>query len=310
MAHISMSEVSTFLACRRSWEWGHRQKLTLPGESSAVALGHAVHAALERWYRSGEGLPIDHFHDYARETILDGGDGLPADQYKLGLAMMTQYVAQYGEDPKADRDIAEMLCSEQEFCVPIPETNGGWLMGTADGLFRDRRGYLWLIDHKTYSQPWNPALLVLNRQFVGYTWAFQLLAQNGALESYGVGRGERVHGLLFNGLRKQAAGPRVTSPLFAREWVERSPIELLLFQRQLAVIYGEIADPDTAVYPSPSQSCGWCDFQRPCVAKETGDDWKWMLDTLYSVKPSRGGVYEREETVVAPVLTEPPSVED
>ena len=303
--NISMSDIGSFSHCRRSWDWGMRQNLMPHVESPALLLGSGIHYALEHWYRNDARSLTALFGDWyrAEREAHDGEPPIPDAQLELGLHMCNSYMAEYGKRPSDDPHILRTLTTEQEFYAPIPGT-GGTLIGTLDGLIEDRNGQYWAIDHKTYSQAWNSALLTLNQQFLGYTWATQWMSDMGVLEErFGVPKGTRIQGVLFNGLRKQKPSPNVRAPLFQREWVTRSRTELLIFEEHLRIVYSEIAravaEPEAAVYPAPGNECGWCAFQAPCIAKQTGEDWEWMLRALYTQRPHRGTVYAPDFRPVA-----------
>lgn len=308
---ISMSEVGTFLRCRRKWSYSSENMRSLSPISDAPYLwiGTGVHAALEQFYRAGPDAhnPAEFFCEWALQQKTGVSDEREWDRLTLlGAVMLSGYLNEYG-GPDDDRDgftvlrAADTRMVEQEFQVPIPGTPNGILVGRADGLIRDAQGWFWLLDHKTYTPPppRKGSLLVLDRQFLGYTWAFQMLSNAGKLEPYGVPTGARIEGALYNGLRKQQPGPHVTEPLFYRKWIDHSLYELHGFQTELAFIYDAMHAArrgDVSVYPTPSYDCSRCSYSEPCVAAQLGEDEAYLLETQYQRRPPRGTVYEREES--------------
>jgi hypothetical protein len=196
-------------------------------------------------------------------------------------------VREYGL--KTDPDITGLTVIatnvEQEFCVPIPFQTGEFV-GRIDGLCRDSDGRVWVIDHKTYSQL--PGMLSHNLQTLGYTWAVQQLSDAGVLAPVGVTQGTRIYGALYNGLRKQRPGPRVTVPLFHREFIMRRPIELT--NTMLSQVHSEMVT-HPFIYPTFSNECAWCSFNVPCSAAQNDDDEEWLLASTYTAKPPRGETY-------------------
>jgi hypothetical protein len=159
-----------------------------------------------------------------------------------------------------------------------------------DGLIRDQEGRSWIIDHKTCKAFPDFRISDMDVQFLGYTWAAQRMSNAGMLQRFGVPKGAQIHGVLYNGLRKQKPGPRVTAPLFMRQYIQHSKQELMYFDSWLQDIYAEMQSPK--VYPHPSWKCGTCPFYTPCLARQRGDDEEYLLRTLYRVKESRGQVYD------------------
>jgi len=302
----SMSEISSFLTCRRQWYWGSFLNLGHTGgyTAPALALGTAIHAALEQYYGQFTGghtldavTPMECLRAYFLTYKAENAGELPLEDGDMlkGFAMLRQYTGNYGIFFENDPDIAAVYSTEQEFIVSVPGTKH-YLVGTIDGIFRRKsaREEYWLIDHKTYTSAPRTNNLVLNQQFLGYTWAAQRLSDAGVLyERFGIPKGARISGVLYNGLRKQIDGPTVKAPLFNRQFVGHLPAELPIFTEHLQRVFFEMSH-NPVTYVSPGDHCGWCDFNTPCVAAQLGEDADAILEASYVEKLPRGVVYEKE----------------
>lgn len=296
---ISSSDINAFLRCRRRWDYSsdNRQHLESVSPAPTLFLGTGVHDALEAFYKELTTDPATYFEAWAKERLAEyAAAGINYNEETLrknatlGYAMLQGYVEEYGADPRDDRDGIHLLTTEQEFALPIPATDGGLFVGRLDGLMEDARGLVWVFETKTYTQAPRTFLHIL--QQAAYVWAANRLIRSGAFAHLGLEPTRRVYGTLYNGLRKQVPGPRVTAPLFVREWVERSRQELYLFERDLARIYRVMSNPALEIYPTYTDDCSWCSYRSPCEAASLGEDEAALLKLEYRVQPSRGSVYQ------------------
>lgn len=303
---ISMSEISGYQACRLRWSYespNRRHLEPLGGEDVPLWLGSGVHSALEEFYTGRTTDPADTLLQWAARWSEENG-GMSEDQLanvQLGAIMLRGYVGTYGQ-PDADSWGIKFLqatvdgqpCVEQQFIVDIAGTIDGTFVGTLDGMIQDSRGQYWVIDHKTARSFPDDRTMVLNQQFLGYTYAAQRLAQAGALQAYGVPKGATIAGVLYNGLRKQAPGPNVRTDLFRRIWVPHTLSELIDFQYRLSILHQEMRNPEAYLLPSPGWQCDRCAFKDPCIARQMGEDEDYILRVGYRVKQSRGEAYDPE----------------
>lgn len=292
--YISASEIQAFLRCRRLWDYSgdNRRNLENKEPHPALWLGTGVHYGLETFYKTAV-HPTRAFKDWAavqKQAELPVGE--VKELLRLGEAMLDGYIQHYGA-LQPDDDGMAVLTTEQEFSVPIPDSVGGHLVGRMDGLCVDTRGDYWVLENKTASQ--FPRQLDLNVQFMAYAWAATLLARAGVPQftAVGVPSGARIRGVLYNGLRKQLPGPRVTAPLFRREWVAFSERTLANFELLLFQVHREMSSPDVVIYPTFSRECEGCGFQLPCTAKLLDEDEPWLLKMHYTQRAQRGVVYAK-----------------
>lgn len=87
-------------------------------------------------------------------------------------------------------------------------------------------------------------------------------------------------------LRKQLPSPRVRTPLFHREPVERTLDELQVFEQD--IIQAALDLPTGAVYPHYMDSCKWsCDFQTACLQRANPEDVAYILKTEFTTRNQR-----------------------
>ncbi len=232
------------------------------------------------------------------------------DLSSLGMAMMTNYQEFY-KTPIPDN--MEFASAEQELEIPIPNTehhckncfgtglvrvqtesidewypvikctecNGTGklfhiLTCTLDGLLADTRGYLHVLEHKTYHPSYAPSetSLYMNQQFTRYAWG---VAQS---------KLGQVAGIAYDGMAKKekpARGKGLDS-LFIRMPILKSEEELEQTGYDLGVIVNEIAELTSVdLYPNvPWQGCGDCSFTTVCTMQSRGEDYETYIKLNYT----------------------------
>jgi hypothetical protein len=226
---LSISDVSTFLECRRRWTFHSRNAMGLePSQPSrALLLGTAVHEGLAAYYKGlQDGLsPVqsgftgmftkswgEQLSSYGIPQIrMKNADGVFDDLQTeltetkaLGLGMLAQY-AQWA--PKHDAGW-KVLAVEYPFEIPI-DFSGTTFSGVIDLVVQDAIGRLWVVDHKTYTSSPDPVLMSMDLQSLAYEWA---IAEMNVLGT----QGAEFAGTVFNVLKKSDAricGGNVSEPL-------------------------------------------------------------------------------------------------
>jgi len=157
--HVSFTEVSTFLRCRRLWGYRYYHRLRPNVPSKNLLLGSAVHRALAKYYAqdtpedSRAEATITTYYEAVRrelEHLVEVTDEQPPDTIvealDLGGDMIVQYLAW-----APSRDTWEPKGVEVKFSVPV--VDGLDLVGYIDLLARDpTEDVSWVVDHKTYAQ--------------------------------------------------------------------------------------------------------------------------------------------------------------
>lgn len=224
MADISISEITSFLRCRRAWDYGssNRQALKKIGIPRATLnVGTLVHAGIaamsdpkltrdmdtttirgeERDWRIAVGCNA--IHDLAHTQMSEyiawteaTGTLVTQDeiselnaQEAQAMTLLQNYVMRYG--PMGYPDFIRLDAIEQTFRVPIPGTDG-FLIGTLDRLMQNTETSEWFVGEiKTYKTTPNYETLKMRPQFTAYAWAAQQLL------------GEPVRSILYDGVSQK-----------------------------------------------------------------------------------------------------------
>jgi hypothetical protein len=112
-------------------------------------------------------------------------------------------------------------------------------------------------------------------------FSVQIYLGETALKEMGIN--EPIVGLLYNGLRKTAPGPRVKLALNERHTVYRNQHEIDVALHRAYWVYRDMVNPNTVIYPNPNTiRCSGCGFKEPCTEWMRGGDYQFLLDTLYT----------------------------
>lgn len=329
---ISISEVMQFMRCRRAWDFQspHRQGLRKIGmPSSALHIGSGVHEALaanaagESWSEALSNWASQELGRFTSKYIeAVGAPPSPSElesfdqAYDAALLMLTRYFNRYGEEnPLGDR--YRYLKVEQTYRVPIPGTDGTFVL-TIDGLAQEvGTDNLWIVEHKTYSTKPEMDRLSTDHQFTAYAWAA------GALF------GQPISGILYDGISKKIPSKpallksgklseawtetidyqsyatavveagldphdydailarlaerdaQTQTPFFTRWKISVLPAQIDSFANYISAIYRDMtADP--GIYPNfPFAGCWDCSVRDLCKAVQFGEDVQWLINTSY-----------------------------
>ncbi len=211
---VHISDLRTFKACRRQWNWssplGHNLEPDKP--YAPFFLGRVIHTALELYYRSDNqmnlydatdiSLTIEREKMEAAGTLWETEEEMLTENTDLAFGLMEHYQIwveskEQADNPWGDRNL-EFLDLETVFDVPILTESGNpssrvWLGGRFDGIVRRRDdGSLWLFESKTSRSILElQKTLAFDEQAGGYIYAAQLLL------------GEQVYGVVYNIMRKK-----------------------------------------------------------------------------------------------------------
>ena len=199
------------------------------------------------------------------------------------------------------------------------------LSGRIDLIISDDQGGLWIVDHKT-SSSYTPGLpgLDVDEQLTGYmylVWKRTGIVPKGVIYNVLLKKAPSAPRLLKNGDLSQDKSQATTYDLymkeiaalgqdpfkydsmltylkekgwdgfFFREAAGRNLHELKSFEERVLVKAADIAriylNPDVWAYPSPSTySCNYCQYLSACKSKEDGGDYKTILETRFTVRPT------------------------
>lgn len=275
----------------------------------ALWLGSGIHEALDKYYASNprnEAILEQAFRAWANDQIKEIETNLIGDVYAdqvrldieknfdLGIAMLENYAKFAPEN-----DDFDVLQTEFEFDIPLGietklydaedavlGTVPVYYRGRIDGIIRKHdTGNLYLLEHKTAKQ-FNEQRLILDQQATSYMWAGEQVY------------GERISGVYYNILRKQADGPRVKNPLVYRLEVERSRASIENFPLQMQMIAHDmaLAAEYGLYYHTPADDCNWCAFFTLCSMIQDEADPQDYIDMYFK----KSEFYEEEDIYDTP----------
>lgn len=326
---LRRGEVADFKRCPKMWYWRWRKGYVPKAKQfGALELGSWVHLALADWYSSGrKGNLSAIFYTHAMNSITNAIEEKAPDyvieqSYELlalGQEMMAAYQNFYGEDAGIDVIEAEIPL---EFSISVDGAIIAIHKLKPDLVFRDRRGYVWLMEHKTAKSIRTEHLAIDNQARPYGVMAEPALRKLGLIR-----RSEQFAGILYNFLRKGLPDMRPVddkgrslnqngtvskkqpAPMFVRKPIRMTNkaklITLGRIQQDAVTLStatkglhnGEIKPiniPKTPHYSCPKM----CPFFAMCVAEEEGTDIRLMERALYIRRDPY--LYEEESTEERP----------
>jgi len=217
---LRTTERKTFANCRQAWQWSFVNFWEAKRQKPALVFGTLHHDSLARWYVPGRkrGVhPAKTFHRLYHEMAEAGGDEFDVfvddekvDALELGVEMLNGYVRHWGND-----DHINVISSELHFEVDVYDKHGNYMFtyaGSFDLAYEDlSTGQFGLIETKTAAAI-NTRFLSLDEQAGSY-WVFAPLV----LQELGrIPKGQDIHFILYNFLRKAMPDDRPTNPSGAR----------------------------------------------------------------------------------------------
>lgn len=277
---ISASELLSWLRCRVQHHWSYQVRLRLADTPERLAVGTLGHEVIEHFYKKPRAertvaymqrLVKRHVH---RSSV----DAVSTESRTLLAAMLPGY-AKWVQTPRVceytDKEIGLDRCfPELEFNVPLTADGSIRVKGKLDGVFKSttQRHTIGIIETK-FLKDIRINDLENRLQLSMYLWALTKLFPKA-----------RHFLAYYQILRKMAPSPRVKSPLFHRELVERTPDELHLWEKDVEHMMMDMNGG--GVYPSPMDSCQWsCDYLIPCGLRSAPADLKHVLDTMFVTRP-------------------------
>lgn len=157
---FDFTAMSTFLTCRRKYDFRHNRGIVGKVAQTAPDFGKAIHTALDTWYIDKD---IEKTVQVFKATFQENPDD-DKRTHKMGEWILRNYHEQYKDQQW------ELVKTEHTFDVPLP--NGNRFTGRIDKIIK-WNGCLWIVDHKTTSMLgasyFNAA--EPNMQFTGYAYA-------------------------------------------------------------------------------------------------------------------------------------------
>lgn len=213
---LRTTERRTYANCRQAWWWSFVEGWEAIRTRPALRFGDISHQALAAFYIPGRKRgekPWLAFERIYKEQLSQGQDEFDVwdddervvDALELGIEMMKNYVAEYGDD-----DHIRVISSEMPFAVDVFDKNGKYMVtyvGSLDLVFEDMSNrQIGVMETKTAASI-STKHLGLDEQAGSY-WAFapDALQAKGLLK-----KNQDVSFILYNFLRKAFADTRPTN---------------------------------------------------------------------------------------------------
>ena len=265
-SEFDYTSLSTFLTCRRKYEYRIQRGLVGMAPPTAAEFGRCIHSALDVWYLNRDlEEALKHFVEVFKAD--------PTDDKRtpvMGCWILKNYHEKYQDQP------FKVLATEQEFTIELP-----WhkkLIGRIDKII-EWDGVVWCMDHKTTYQLGDGFMKMHtpNMQFTGYVYAANKM-------------GYKCQGVLVDailvakGLLEANSRAKLT-PL-RRDFAYRSSGDLEEYLRAIYDIQQDIELCETNKWWYPNQdSCtdyGECPYRKIC--KESAEFRERIIENDYRVE--------------------------
>lgn len=283
---VSTSEISQFLRCRLQWNWDKRVGLRSKKVSMPRVNGILVHAAKEELFQLERAERTPETMITAAKRAFKKVKEVPitSKDRELANAMLGGYVRWIrGHHEHSDRAIGKRrVIPEWQFVLPLVEDGSVLVRGKIDELFEPTiyRRVLAMDETKTKNAI-SFDMMDMDAQLTTYLWSMWKASETGDLPK--PFRNRRYDRFIAwrTVLRRQMPGPRVKAPLFAREPIERTPEELIMWERDTLRVVRDMLD--AAIYPTKRESCRYdCDFYELCLARGNKHDLKAIIKEQYT----------------------------
>ena len=202
----------------------------------------------------------------------------------------------------------------------------GWpvfYQGRLDGIVQDQFGWYWILEHKTTSVMGDTSHLILDEQTGSYAWAIQHMLgvrvlgilYNEALKkvphappqlvstrkgrNFSIAKDMDTTYELYLDTITKAGEPIVLyeeilnylkhqgNKFLRRTPVNRNAEELADIGHRIYLEAQDMLDPDLKIYPNPNRfTCMQCAFRSPCIAKNDGSDYEFLLNADFRQRTS------------------------
>lgn len=299
---LSYSQINAF-KCKLQWFWAYKEGYQPRQKTMALELGSAIHKALEQYYKNlshdveqayNEKTVTEDFRNYmiqlykqiqANPMIVSNSLEDVEEAAKLGMEMLKNYFNEYREkdDFTFLKNKDGEIISEHNLTRKLPGAKC-IIVARVDGLVRDNiNGKLFILEHKTFKR-FEEDSLHRDEQFTIQVWVGEQLLENLNLN-------EKVEGVIFNGLRKTFASPRLKNPLFERHIVFRNNVQINYFLLNALNTFKTIMKKKLDIYPEPDQiKCNSCNFKEPCLELIRGGDYEFILKNLFTKRADKKAV--------------------
>ncbi len=189
MTNISISEINSYLRCRRAWDLTSSSRQSLRHKITPkifFVIGSAVHEAIDAQASGGDPLAafeayvtkereerIAFYYETTKHQPSESEMKEFEDSVDLSRGMVNQYFNFYGWENPLESMGLKYVATEVPFSIPLE--NGMNFVGTFDGIVTDiaTESIYYLIENKTAAKKPNVEGVQFSNQFVGYNWAFR-----------------------------------------------------------------------------------------------------------------------------------------
>jgi len=179
MEHISVSQLNVYLMCSLKYRYNYLDKLPKPIKPAELAMGSAMHSAVEWWHRHRMNGVNPGYEQVARifaadiqaqamdEIRFKNGDDLESLLAK-GKELLAVYLKEFpGNKPES---------VEQQFRVPLIDLETGEdLKMPLDGYFDLIEADDTVVELKTASKAYDQTTILQHLQLTAYAYAYQML---------------------------------------------------------------------------------------------------------------------------------------
>lgn len=250
----SYSSLSEWRRCRYRF-WLKRKKGIIPEPGIGLIRGSAGHAALEYWYGT----------ERNREKAIEVASNTYTSVNQTDWELLRSVLLRYFDWSEAN-DNFEVIATEWNFELELgPHT----FIGFIDGIVKDFRGQIWLLEHKFMKQV-STKHIPLDPQISVY-----LLAA--------VASDLKPTGVMYNNIRVSNGATAIKEPV-VRTLAYR-PIEgLQYFAQELVAQMREVErfmskDQPIAPYRNLTKDCSWdCSYKDICLVLTDTGNADYMLE--------------------------------
>lgn len=147
MRVVTVSEIRTYRTCERLWQYKYQLSVRPALESKALMIGHAIHLALEIFWRGDPlALALEELEEVCQNDFWKSETG------RLEKARVKVMITAYWGMWEPTRKDWKTLPGGVERIIQLPVKDGIVLGGKVDALARYKDGRLFMIEHKTSSE--------------------------------------------------------------------------------------------------------------------------------------------------------------
>jgi hypothetical protein len=324
---VSVSELNTFLRCRRKYLYQYIQGLRPRRQAVPIARGVLLHNCLETHYRGKDWTqPLRDAEAYMKANLFEEEQAEYAQIIADSYAIMRNYL-NFLTRERADADF-EIVDVEKAFEVELP--NGHIYEGRFDLVVRDEMG-LGIIDHKTVGTIPSEGMRLTDWQTTLYPFAAEKVY------------GEPINWICFNylstkapktpeltqkgtmskaaittdwytyeaALRKAGLNPADYADMrlklegkvfFRREFLPRPARMVREVVKEATLTAGMIEpylnhkEPEKLFYPRTiTRDCDWCAYKPLCQAEMFGSNTEFIRAEQYTKREVEEPVAEEED---------------